>query len=190
MNPVSEWQRVELSAVIPGPWRNGGGATRELVAWPDAAQWSWRMSVAEVAISGSFSGFPGVERWFAVLDGAGVALDVAGEVHRLTVESAPLRFDGGATTACTLLRGPTQDFNLMVRRDRVRASRMTRLAAALPSQPGEAAVVALYALAPSVLADGARRIVVAAGTLVWARLPAGTRPAIETSHALWMEIVA
>ena len=116
------WNVVNLADVAATPWRNGGGVTRELVAWPPEGEWLLRMSVAEVESSGPFSRFEGVQRWFAVLSGAGVALDIAGERHTLTADSAPLAFDGAATTDCQLLNGATQDFNLMVRGGGARAA--------------------------------------------------------------------
>ena len=109
------WHVVNLIDVVPTPWKNGGGTTRELIAWPNSEHWVWRMSVAEVAQSGPFSRFEGVQRCFAVLDGAGVALTHEGQRHLLTVNTAPFCFDGGLPTACELLAGATQDFNLMVR---------------------------------------------------------------------------
>ena len=115
MSPRIVWHTVSLAGVAATPWRNGGGVTRELVAWPPEGEWQWRMSVAEVEANGPFSRFEGVRRWFAVLSGAGVALDIAGEYHTLTSDSPPLAFDGVAPTDCTLLAGPTQDFNLMLR---------------------------------------------------------------------------
>ena len=92
------WHVIHLADVAPTPWKNGGGTTRELVAWPDAEHWVWRMS-----------------RWIAVLGGAGLALTHNGQRHALTVDSAPFCFDGGAPTGCELINGVTQDFNLMAR---------------------------------------------------------------------------
>ncbi len=89
--------------------------TRELLAAPDANEWMWRISVAEVGADGPFSAFAGVERWFAVLDGAGVELDVDGRQHRLCRGDPALRFDGAAATHCRLIDGPTRDLNLMLR---------------------------------------------------------------------------
>ncbi len=97
------------------PWRNGGGVTRELLAAPGPGGWSWRISVAEVGADGPFSAFAGVERWFAVLDGAGIALVIDGHHHRLRPGDPALQFDGGATTHCRLIDGPTRDLNLMLR---------------------------------------------------------------------------
>ena len=116
------WHLTALADVAATPWRNGGGITRELAVWPPQGDWQWRISVAEVAASGPFSRFVDVERWFAVLSGAGVRLEIAGQAHTLDAASAPLQFDGAANTQCTLLAGPTQDFNLMVRGTGVRAA--------------------------------------------------------------------
>ena len=111
------------------PWRNGGGVTRELVGVAggrrrlDLAHLGgarWRQAARSRA-------FEGVQRWFAVLSGNGVSLQLPGAGHRLTAASAPLEFDGDAAVDCGLLDGPTQDLNLMVRRDRAGA-RMQRLA--------------------------------------------------------------
>jgi environmental stress-induced protein Ves len=103
--------------VPPQPWRNGAGATRELLARPTAADWRVRISVADVERDAPFSAFPGVRRWFAVLKGAGVELAVDGVRHCLRRGDAPFAFDGGAGTHCRLLDGPTQDLNLMLRDD-------------------------------------------------------------------------
>ena len=108
------WQTVCLNDIQPTIWRNGGGTTRELVAWPQATVWQWRASVAEVAQPGPFSSFLGVQRWFAVLHGDGVCLTIDGQMHSLTVNDAPLAFAGSCLTTCDLLGGATQDFNLMV----------------------------------------------------------------------------
>ena len=63
---------IHVDEVAPQRWRNGGGFTRELLAWPAVEAWRLRVSVAEVESDGPFSSFPAVERWFAVLDGNGV----------------------------------------------------------------------------------------------------------------------
>ncbi len=103
------------AAVSPQPWRNGGGQTRELLLWPkDSSSWRLRISLANVTRSGPFSLYSGVQRWFNVVQGNGVALRVAGKEYRLTAASAPLQFGGDAPVQCDLLDGPTSDLNLMV----------------------------------------------------------------------------
>jgi uncharacterized protein len=100
----------------PQRWRNGGGSTRELLAWPAASDWQVRVSVADIETDGPFSAYPGVERWFTVLQGAGVELTIDGTSHRLNRGDAPLQFAGAAPANCRLIDGPTRDLNLMLRR--------------------------------------------------------------------------
>ena len=106
---------VSLAAVPPMPWRNGGGTTRELLAWPGGGDWQVRISVAEIEADGPFSSFPGVDRWFAVLEGGGVALAIDGVERRCRAGDAPLAFSGESTVGCRLLDGPSRDLNLMLR---------------------------------------------------------------------------
>ena len=106
---------VHAPTVAPQSWRNGGGQTRELLVWPPGPDWLVRISRADIESGGPFSAFPGVERWFTVLEGAGVALQFADEERILKSGDAPLAFDGAAAPGCRLLNGPTQDLNLMIR---------------------------------------------------------------------------
>ena len=106
---------VNADEVPPQPWRNGGGTTRELLCWPDATSWSARVSLADVASDGPFSAYPGISRWFAVIEGAGVMLRFGRVTHWLEMEEEPFRFDGAAAPACQLIDGPTRDLNLMLR---------------------------------------------------------------------------
>ena len=165
------WQTVRLVDRKPVPWRNGGGVTRELLAWPGADDWRVRMSVAEVAQDGPFSRLDGVQRWFAVVDGAGVRLRLDGAVHELTQRSAPFGFDGGATTDCALVAGATQDFNLMLRGC---VGRMQRLRGAQRLHCHASMLVAIYDIA--------------ARTLSWRILDADGAVHVEAPDALWMEI--
>jgi environmental stress-induced protein Ves len=180
------WNIVRLGDVQPVPWRNGGGVTRELLAWPGAVDWRVRMSVAEVAQDGPFSRFHGVQRWFAVLAGAGVRLRLAGGGHELTVMSPPFEFDGGMDTDCTLIAGATQDFNLMLRGS---VGRMTRVQGAHAADCRTGALVALYAGpsgATAVAGEEASKI--APQTLAWRILEADTDLRVQSQDALWMEI--
>jgi hypothetical protein len=97
------------------PWKNGGGVTRELLAWPGDGDWRVRISVAEIEADGPFSSFPGVDRWFAVLAGGGVALTIAGREQVRRAGDPPLAFSGDAPVGCRLLQGPSRDLNLMLR---------------------------------------------------------------------------
>lgn len=108
--------RVVLArSVPPQPWRNGGGATRELLCWPQAEAWAVRVSLARVDRDGPFSAYAGVHRWFAVVSGAGVVLRTAGNDLPLRPGHAPHAFDGAEAPDCRLMDGPTSDLNLMLR---------------------------------------------------------------------------
>src|SRR6187549_1495378 len=94
---------VRTAEVASQPWRNGGGVTRQV-----------RVSVADVSVNGPFSRFPGVQRWFAVLDGAGVVLTIGNTEHRLDAGSDAFSFRGDVAVRCRLVDGPTRDLNLML----------------------------------------------------------------------------
>ena len=182
------WHIIPLAEVSASPWRNGGGVTRELLAWPDAQDWSWRLSVAEVARDGPFSRFDGVQRWFAVLGGAGVQLQMPDQTHVLTVDSAPLCFDGAVPVDCQLLDGATQDFNLMLRRDRASAQ-MQRLSGVTDFELDDPKTIAIYSIDTGVSVLFDQKIVdLPAHSLAWCTLPAGAQLQVTAANALWMEI--
>ncbi|MEV6583138.1 HutD family protein [Streptomyces sp. NPDC051582] len=126
-------------------WKNGGGVTREIAAWPEGsalADFGWRISLAEVASDGPFSAFPGVDRILTLAEGAGMDLTVAGARRLVDERYAPQEFPGDAPTDCLLLDGPVVNFNVMYRRDRVRAgTAVVRGTLALTATPGETLLV-------------------------------------------------
>ncbi|MDZ4127463.1 MAG: HutD family protein [Hydrogenophaga sp.] len=189
-----QWCRVALDAVAAVPWRNGGGVTRELLAWPSAHDWACRISVAEVAASGPFSAYPGVERWFAVLAGHGVTLDVAGQAHRLDTASPPLRFAGDASTTCTLLGGATRDFNLMLRTGRAHGT-LRRLQGTLVHDVVQCVntskIIAIYSesTGADVFFDH-ETLRLPPQTLGWAVVPRAGQLRVTSGAALWLEVGA
>jgi uncharacterized protein len=108
--------RIRLADCPFVPWRNGGGRTRELLAWPTAEAWQVRVSVAEISADGPFSPYPGIDRFFAVLEGGGVTLALPSGDAVVRAGGAPIAFAGEDAPGCRLIAGPTQDLNLMVRR--------------------------------------------------------------------------
>ncbi|CAM5401131.1 HutD/Ves family protein [Rhodanobacter lindaniclasticus] len=105
------------------PWKNGLGRTRELAVQTsaDGGGFDWRISIAEVDSAAPFSSFPGIDRQIVLLDGAGFTMTLDdGRVHALTTPFEPFAFPGEARVQVTLAGGPTRDFNLMLRRGRVR----------------------------------------------------------------------
>ena len=171
MNAAPLWQQRALTGTRPSPWKNGGGTTRELLAWPDPDDWTVRMSVAQVDADGPFSRFEGITRWFAVLSGAGVRLHMreTDQHHSLDRSSAPLQFDGALALDCQLQDGPTQDFNLMVRSLRHQRTRMRRVRGALDLQGLRPSLLAVWAnTAPaSIEGPDPASLRIAPGTLAW-----------------------
>lgn len=114
MMQLQDWQQIKLQDVPPSPWKNGGGTTQALVCWPNSTEWIFRMSVARIDSDGPFSEFKGVSRWFAVLQGEGVALQFPEKRVVLGAKDSVIQFSGNAPCHCCLTNGPTLDFNLMV----------------------------------------------------------------------------
>lgn len=186
------WQLVPLQTVPASPWRNGGGVTRELLAWPQAADWSCRLSVAEVTQDGPFSRFEGVQRWFAVLDGAGVSLGLDGQWVELRGDSAPFGFDGATPVDCRLLAGPTRDFNLMVRQP-LGPALMRRLTRDWSTTLKTSKLIAIYSINTGASARfGSTSTALPAACLAWQVVPAGETVGLTlgagSGAALWMEV--
>ena len=180
---------IRVDDAPPRPWKNGGGVARDLLVLPGSAAWRCQVSVADVESDGPFSAYPGVERWFALLKGRGVALTVDGRTHVLTRTSAPFRFAGSAQTTCRLLDGPTRDLNVMLAG--VPGS-LTMAADGEPWRP-DAAHCGVFTAVAGRCRSGAAAIDVPAYALLWFdRAPAeivfdaGQRPAGAT--AWWIAV--
>ena len=115
-------QVLRAAGRVATPWKNGGGTTSEIAAFPPGAgmdAFDWRISMAEVSTSGPFSDFPGIDRTLTVLAGDGLELRMAGrDPLTLGEASAPLSFPGDLTVTATLRVGPITDLNVMTRRGR------------------------------------------------------------------------
>ena len=112
--------RFSAKDTQPVAWKNGGGRTRELARHQEGVPASgrskgrmvWRISLADIDVSGPFSAFPGLARIHTVVAGAG---------HRLTGEGVtlvaqplkPLVFDGALALDCQLIGGSCQAFNVI-----------------------------------------------------------------------------
>ena len=170
---------VQTSRAAPLPWRNGGGVTRELLRLPadGGDDWTLRVSVADIAADGPFSPFPGVTRWFAVLEGDGVRLAFADRTLNVRQGDSPLRFDGADAPDCTLLRGATRDLNVMVRSARAQ-SLVTAASFLDEAEPGTSPGFGFFALQPLALhGAGALPVEMPALSLAWCESP------FDASHA-------
>jgi len=115
-------QIIRYAELKPRPWRNGGGVTREVARFPEAAgqgaadgSWDWRVSIAEMSKAGDFSAFPGMDRVLTVVEGELLLLSVDGAEHPLE-KYRPFRFSGDAAAAGALPTGDVRDLNVITRR--------------------------------------------------------------------------
>jgi environmental stress-induced protein Ves len=150
------------------------------------------MSVAEIARNGPFSSFEGVERWFAVLTGAGVQLDVgmapAAAAYKLTPDAAPLCFAGEAQVDCTLTDGAAQAFNLMLRRGSAQG-RMLRVVGDFSTELDASKKIAFYAISTRARVHFDDECLdLPANTLAWRDCPPASRLHVRAAQALWIEI--
>lgn len=104
---------------IAKPWKNGGGLTREVIAWPPGSSFEdfhWRISMAEVRTDGPFSVFKNVDRILTVLEGD-LSLSVdGGEWITQSPQSAPFPFAGDLPVMAHVEPGAVVDLNVMTRR--------------------------------------------------------------------------
>jgi uncharacterized protein len=102
------------------PWKNGGGVTTEIIVSPAGATFAtfgWRISMAQVAASGPFSMFEGIDRSLGLLAGEGIILrvDGRGEIE-LSPGDHPAVFPGDVPVDARLPGGGILDLNVMTRR--------------------------------------------------------------------------
>jgi environmental stress-induced protein Ves len=141
-------------------WKNGGGVTSEIAVEPEGAgvadRFLWRLSLARIERSGPFSAFDGYDRTIALVGGPGMVLDFGARgTARIDKPMTPLAFSGEWAPGCALIGGPTEDFNVMTDRARIR-HRVERLEAR-PAATALAVAPVLAIFAPrgaKVSADG------------------------------------
>lgn len=101
-------------------WKNGGGETTEIAAFPEGASldaFLWRVSMAKVAASSPFSIFPGIDRTLSVLSGEAIGLVFAGRgTVRLDRASAPYSFAADLAVSGEVSGAGITDLNVMSRR--------------------------------------------------------------------------
>lgn len=93
------------------PWKNGLGTTEEIYVHPPGeAEFIFRISMAALSTSGSFSLFPGVDRNLILLEGPSIKLN-----DRIVPHLSPVSFPGEEEIAAKI-EAPGRDLNLMCRR--------------------------------------------------------------------------
>lgn len=169
--------RLEDYSVMP--WKNGGGVTTEIAIYPEGtglsgAGFIWRVSIAEVAVDGPFSRFPGYDRHIMTIAGNGMRLEAEGhggiDLSRCFV---PRQFSGDWDVEGRLIGGPVRDFNLMVARERAQgALSVERLSGRMRYAAGDDTLL-LHILAGDGTAEA--RVIAEGDTLI---LSAGERVSV------------
>jgi uncharacterized protein len=139
------------------PWRNGLGTTVELAKedLPDGSGFAWRLSMADVSSDGEFSNFGGYDRCLLLLEGDGLTLDCADQVHRLERPLQSARFRGEDATFATLHGGPVRDFNIMTLRRHCSARVDSQAHARAASIDVDADLLMVYAVDGDLQVDSA-----------------------------------
>lgn len=125
MNEVAEL--VRASALVPTPWPNGFGVTRDVVRHRTASgDIDWLVSIADLVVDAPFSHLPGIDRVFTLVSGDPVDLTLDGAPPMRCYLLVPASFPGDRPTTLTLTGGPSRVLNLFVDR-RLRRGRAIAL---------------------------------------------------------------
>ena len=138
-----------LPAVL---WKNRGGLTREIAKHEVEGALIWRISIADVAIDGPFSRFPGLTRILTVIAGDGIDLHMPDGVMNARPE-IPVQFPGGVSTEGRLTNGPIRDLNVIF--DPTLMSADVRLLRDTMQMAADGAQTGILVLAGPVWIDGA-----------------------------------
>lgn len=114
---MDDHRLVRYDSLLPTPWKNGRGITRNVCDDVDElGEWSWRISIAEIAGEQPYSPYPGVHRDQVTLGPGGVRLSINDETHHLRPEGV-ISFEGEATVTALPDAANFLDLNVMTRRD-------------------------------------------------------------------------
>jgi environmental stress-induced protein Ves len=180
---------------IAVPWKNGGGTTSEVAAYPEGAgfdDFGWRISIARIDRGGPFSVFPGIDRKLAMLEGR-VTLTIEGQnVIALSPESPPAIFPGDVPTSAELIQSPASDLNVMTRRGAFRAfmERQRLLARDLTSSSGAAARFCFFVSEISAHCTGSDHVLNRGDAVQFASGEAGSLTLAAEADVIWVEIRA
>jgi uncharacterized protein len=97
-------------------WHNGGGITREVIAWPTADAWTWRVSIDDITDDGELAVFGEVDRLLVVTSGAGLVVRIGAGSPVDVMRFESVTFDGGVDVQAALVDGPVQVLDVKVRR--------------------------------------------------------------------------
>ncbi len=104
---------LRYNDLVPVRWKNGGGVTREIARHCEGNEIVWRLSIADVAMEGPFSAFPGLQRILTVIEGNGMMLERPSKAVLMANLMEPVAFSGDEAIYGLLPDGPCRDFNVI-----------------------------------------------------------------------------
>jgi uncharacterized protein len=110
---------IRQSEYKEGRWRNGQGLSWEIAAKREegAEDFAWRFAKARIDQDVPFSIYPGMDRIFMMLEGAGMDLQFeGGKILQVHENWVPHAFSCDVPLICKLRGGPSTDLNLFVDR--------------------------------------------------------------------------
>lgn len=111
---------IRKSDMVQGRWRNGMGVSWDIADWPEGAgagDFGWRFALARIDADVPFSRYPGIDRYFTLVDGDGLDLEFSGS-RPLAVGKphVPHFYPCDVDTFCRLRGGPCLALNLFLKR--------------------------------------------------------------------------
>ncbi|WP_458094088.1 HutD/Ves family protein [Roseomonas sp. WA12] len=146
---------IRAASLTPRPWPNGLGITRD-VAGSDGEGMGWLISIADLTGEAAFSYFPGVDRIFTLIEGAGATLTVDGIVLPCR-PFVPSLFPGDRPTHYVPQGGPARAFNVFTAREAFEAQVFVQAISANHPAPSGGKTLAVHC-AEGVLAIGDARL--------------------------------
>ncbi|MEN9358792.1 MAG: hypothetical protein RL095_327 [Verrucomicrobiota bacterium] len=150
-----------------------GGDSIQIAIFPEEASlarrdFDWRVSTASIRIDASFTPYPGFRRILLLLQGEGVALDIAGRRENLACQLQAIAFDGGDPVRGALLGGEIRDFNVISRKGLDAAVRVLSAGTVAPAKDlvllcGTGLPFSLHSFSGSCFAGGDDAVSLAAG---------------------------
>jgi hypothetical protein len=146
---------IRAAMLTPRPWPNGLGITRD-VAGSEGEELGWLISIADLTEEAAFSHFPGVDRTFTLIEGAGATLTVDGTVLPCR-PFVPVLFPGDRPTHYLPQGGAARAFNVFAARNAFEARVSVQAVAASHRVAAGEAVLAVHC-AEGALAVGDARL--------------------------------
>lgn len=145
------WRLIPGASLVPTPWRNGLGTSRDIVSVHEGDALLWQVGLAELERDAPFSHYPMMDRIFTPVAGdPPPELAFSGGPFEPCPLLAPRPFPGDVPTL-SRIPSPGRAFNVIVARGRLAAAvHVLRPAAGTKVQPTGAEVTVVHCLSGTV----------------------------------------